>query len=171
MPKRPAIKDLFHFTDRRNLPSIRDLGGLYSYALLQEMGVEIPAPGGNEWSRDADAYKGMDRYVHLCFKANHPMEYRAREEGRIVSSVFLSVSTDVLKIDGVKFTSDVSNKAGIEAYSLAEAMDVIDFEMLDGGWKNYSDPEIQARLQAVEKYEVLVPDYIPLQMILSLRNG
>jgi len=171
MPKRPAIKELFHFTDRRNLPSIRDLGGLYSYALLGEMGIEIPAPGGNDWSRDADSSKGMDRYVHLCFRDSHPMEYRARQDGRIVSSIFLKIHTDVLQIDGVKFTPDVSNKAGVELCSVREAMDIIDFGMIESGWKDYNDPEIQARLQAVEKYEILVPDHVPPHLILNLPNG
>ncbi len=53
-----SIRYLFHFTDRRNLPSIKETGGLFSYAKLKEMGIEIPAPGGNDWSHDADAYKG-----------------------------------------------------------------------------------------------------------------
>jgi hypothetical protein len=60
-PKR--IKNLFHFTDRRNLPSIRTTAGLFSYARLQKMGINIPVPGGNKWSHEADAHKAMDRYV------------------------------------------------------------------------------------------------------------
>lgn len=42
------IPMLYHFTDRRNLASIRELGGLYSLTKLNEMGVQITAPGGNE---------------------------------------------------------------------------------------------------------------------------
>src|SRR5271154_851108 len=167
----PRIRNLFHFTDRRNLPSIRATGGLFSYALLQEMGVKIPAPGGNEWSHDADAYKAMDRYVHLCLRPTHPMEYVARVDGRIESSVFLNVQMDAHKIEGVKFTAGVSNKADVETHSIDEAMGIIDFDMLYGGWKNWHDPEIQARLQRVEKYEILVPEHVPLGMILNFPNG
>lgn len=167
----PAIRNLFHFTDRRNLPSIREHGGLYSYALLKEMGIDIPAPGGNDWSHEADAYKSMDRFVHLCFRPTHPMEYVARVDGRIVSSIFLSVHTDVLKIDGVRFTEGVSNKADVETHSVEEAMDIIDFDMLYGGWKDWNDPDVQAKLRQVEKYEVLVPDHVPLKLILNCPNG
>src|SRR5205809_5283998 len=72
------ISFLYHFTDRRNLPLIRDLGGLYPLAELVRKGVDVPAPGGNEWSRDADGMRGMDQYVHLCFRSTHPMAFIAR---------------------------------------------------------------------------------------------
>jgi hypothetical protein len=166
-----TIRSLFHFADRRNLPSIKKHGGLFSYAHLTEKGIEIPAPGGNDWSHQADAYKGMDRYVHLCFRPTHPMEHNARIEGRIVSSIFLNIHTDVLKIADVKFTPDVSNKSDVKTYPIEEAMRIIDFDMLYGGWKDWNDPKIQARLQEVEKYEILVPDGVPLKYILNLPNG
>ena len=165
------VRALFHFTDRRNLVSIRSSGGLFSYARLREMGVDIPAPGGNDWSHDADAYRGMDQYVHLCFKPTHPMEYVARTDGRIVSSVFLNIHTSVLNIDRVLFAAGVSNKAGVETCSITEAMDKIDFDLLYGGWKDWRSPEIQSRLQQVEKYEILVPDQIPFDLILNFPNG
>jgi len=57
---------LYHFTDRRNLPLIKEMGGLFPIALLDQKNINVPAPGGNEWSRDADAPKGMGNYVHLC---------------------------------------------------------------------------------------------------------
>jgi hypothetical protein len=108
-----TIPALFHFTDRRNLPMIRELGGLYPYAELRRRGIEIPAPGGNEWSHDADGMQGLDGYVHLCFRSTHPMEFIARAEGRIHDSIFLSVHPDVLQWEGVRFTPDVSNKSRV----------------------------------------------------------
>jgi ssDNA thymidine ADP-ribosyltransferase DarT-like protein len=166
-----TIRNLFHFTDRRNLPSIKTVGGLFSYARLKEMKVEIPAPGGNDWSHEADAYKSMDQYVHLCLRPTHPMEHAARVDGRIASSIFLSIHTDVLQIKGVRFTAGVSNKADVESHSIEDAIGILDFDMLYGGWKDWSNPEIQARLQQVEKYEILVPDHVPINRILNLPNG
>jgi hypothetical protein len=90
------ITSLYHFTDRRNLSLIRKLGGLYPMEHFRKRGAEVPAPGGNEWSRDADEFKGMDKYVHLCFRPSHPMEYVARKEGRIGDTIFLHISPDVL---------------------------------------------------------------------------
>src|SRR5580698_6201424 len=100
-----SVTSLYHFTDRTNAASIRKLGGLYSLAALREMGVEIQAPGGNDWSHDADVIKGLDQFVHLCFRPNHPMEYVARQDGRIANPVYLQIHPDILRIEGVMFTA------------------------------------------------------------------
>lgn len=164
------IAVLYHFTDRRNLPSIRQYGGIYPMAELRKMGIEVPAPGGNEWSRDADGLKGMDEYVHLCFRNNHPMEYLARQEGRIGDTIFLQIHADVLLWEDVKFTPDVANKAGVKTYSMDDARKMIDFEVLftRTDWRNAG---IQGRLQQAEKSEILVPKLIPLELIRNLPNG
>jgi hypothetical protein len=134
------------------------------------MKVEVLAPGGNEWSRDADGFKGMDEYVHLCFRANHPMEYVARAEGRIGDTIFLQIHPDVLAWNGVKFTADVSNKSGVSVHTMEEAREMIDFEVLYSR-TDWSNPDIQKRLRAAEKCEILVPDKIPLSLIRSLPHG
>src|SRR5579871_4480926 len=117
-----AVKAFYHFTDRRNVASIRERGGLYSLASLRKMGIEIPAPGGNKWSHDADAAKGLDRYVHLCFRPKHPMEYRASQDGRIIDPVYLPIDPGIRQIGGVMFTADISNKSGVQIISLTEAL-------------------------------------------------
>ena len=161
---------LYHFTDRRNLPLIREHGGLYPMTKLKKKNIKVVAPGGNEWSQDADGMKGMDAYVHLCFRNNHPMEYLARQEGRIGDTIFLQIHPDVLTWDGVLFTDDVANKGGIETHTVESARKIIDFEVLYTR-TNWMDPKIQARLQQTEKYEILVPKRIPLDMIRNLPNG
>lgn len=164
------ITTLYHFTDRRNIALIRQLGGLFPLAMLKKKGHKVPNPGGNQWSHDADARKGMDTYVHLCFRDNHPMEHQARESGHLGDTVFLQIHPEVLKWQGVKFTSDVSNKSGVKACAIKEAIELIDFEVLYTR-TNWSDPEIQQRLQQAEKCEILVPHQIPLAMIRNLPNG
>ncbi len=158
---------LYHFTDRRNLPIIKEMGGLYPLSQLDQKKVKVPAPGGNEWSRDADALKGMDNYVHLCFRSTHPMEFVARQEERITDTIFLQIHPSVMQFDGVRFTNDVANKAGVESIAIAEAEALIDFEILytRTDWK---DPAIRARLSQAEKYEVLVPHAIPLACIRNI---
>ena len=74
--------------------------------------------------------KGMDAYVHLCFRNNHPMEHQARESGHLGDTIFLQVHPDVLKWPGVRFTPDVSNKSGVEACVIEKAIGLIDFEVL-----------------------------------------
>jgi hypothetical protein len=158
------IPHLYHFTDRRNLDSIRQLGGLYPYSVLVHKGVAISAPGGNDWSHDADAMKGVDGDVHLCFRNNHPMEHVARRDGRITDTVFLQIHASVLQWPGVRFTNDVANKAGVTPVAIADSEPLIDFEVLytRTDWK---DPAILTRLRQAEKCEVLVPHVIPLELI------
>ena len=47
---------------------------------------------------------------------------------------------------------------------------MIDFEVLYSR-TNWSDYQVQQRLQAAEKYEILVPRVIPLELIRNLPNG
>lgn len=158
---------LYHFTDRRNVPLIKQTGGLYSWVELASRGVNVPAPGGNRWSRDADQISGVDNYIHLCFRANHPMEFAARQDGRIGDTIFLEIQPQVIELDGVRFAPDVANKSGVETYTISEASTMIDYDVLYT-WTDWSDPEIQQRLRQAEKCEVLVPNHIPLRYIRNI---
>jgi hypothetical protein len=95
------------------------------------------------------------------------MEFRARQEGRIVDSIFLQVHPEVLQFAGVMFTDDVSNKAGVEIHPVVKARQLLDFEVLYTR-TDWRDPAIQARLQKAEKAEILVPDFIPIELIRNL---
>ena len=54
--------------------------------------------------------------------------------------------------------------------AIEEAKGMIDFEVLYSR-TNWSDVQIQQRLQQAEKSEILVPDRIPLDLIRNLPNG
>jgi len=129
--------------------------------------MAIPAAGGNDWSHEADARVGLDEYVHLCLFSEHPMEYRAREEGRIIQSRFLEISPDVLHIEDIRFTADVSNKRGVELLTLEQACELMDFEVIYDR-TNWRDPAIQERRRIAKRYELLVPTDIPLELISGL---
>ena len=58
------------------------------------------------------------------------MEYVARRDGRITDSVCLQIHPDILRVDGVMFTADVSNKSGVDIISLEDALAAIDFHVL-----------------------------------------
>ncbi|MFA6267047.1 MAG: DarT ssDNA thymidine ADP-ribosyltransferase family protein [Pseudolabrys sp.] len=162
-----VIPRLFHFTDRRNLELIKKLGGVYPLSELTSKGVEIPAPGGNQWSRDADDLKGMGKFVHLCFRSSHPMAFAAQQDGRLGDVTYLEIHPSALNYPGVMFTPDVANKAGVEAIPITDAVELIDYEVLYTQ-TDWSDPEIQQRLQQAEKCEVLVPCAIPLSLIRNI---
>jgi len=169
-PFEKYVKVLYHFTDRRNLPSIREHGGLYSLVRLREMGLAVQGqiyPGGNQWSHDADAIKQVDRYVHLTLKKSHPMEYVARNEGRIADCIYLEIDPVVASWDGVVYTPDVANKSGVPLYLMSQSKDIIDYDVLFNKHDRRRS-DIQARLQLAEKAEILVPVHIPLEYIRNL---
>jgi len=57
----------------------------------------------------------------------------------------------------------------VSVYSVEEAKEIIDFEVLYTR-TNWRDPDIQRRLQEAEKYEILVPKRIPLELIRNFPN-
>jgi ssDNA thymidine ADP-ribosyltransferase, DarT len=154
----------YHFTDTRNIPAIVAVEGILSRREAARLKHPIEVLGGNNWSIEADDRVGMDAYVHLCFTKDHPMEFLARQDGRIQDSNFLAVGADVLKIPGTMCTLDVSNKAGVAPISIQEACKSIDFEVLYRR-TDWNDSEIQKRLQQVKKYEILVPTKIPIALV------
>lgn len=168
--KKYGIDGIWHFTDKENLESIQKQGGLLSLRVLKERGLEIPAPGGNQWSHEADEFKGLDRYVHLTFVNHHPMMYTAKQDGRIKSPVWLKIDSSILLDSGVRCCSSVANCNGSELLDHREAAEQIDFEVLFTRM-DWHDPEIHNRRNAAEKSEILVPDEVPIDKILSFNNG
>ncbi len=168
--KEYRIEAIWHYTDRANLDSIREHGGLFSLKQLEEKGIAVPRPGGNNWSHDADRHKGLDVYIHLGFTQSHPMLFQAHKDGRITDPVWLKVDASVLTDPEVRFSSDVSNKNGVPILDQKEALKRLDFEALFR-YMDWSDPETNTRRQAAEKSEILVPDTIPMEKILGYEDG
>jgi len=168
--ERYGVGALWHFTDKSNLALIDQHRGLLSWGELQRRGVVVPSPGGNDWSHDADTLNGVDDYVHLAFLSDHPMLFIATQDGRIKEPVWLKIDLSVLLDQGVRYSNDVSNKAGVRLLTSEEAKEQIDFEVLftHTDWK---DPEIKARRRIALKSEILVPRLIPIDKIIDCKYG
>lgn len=104
---------LYHFTDSRNIPSIKKHGLICWPGLLKE-GIDH-WPGSDKTSRSIDRRKGISGYVRLCATNTHPMASYARHQGRIEDIVWLSIGGYVINWNGVKFSDKnaVSNDATI----------------------------------------------------------
>ena len=164
------FEGIWHFTDRSNLELIEEHQGLLSLGEAERRGVEIPTPGGNDWSHDADRIKGLHGYVHLSFVDDYPMLFRAKQEGRITDAIWLKIKSSIILEEGVRFCSDVSNKSGVDILNSDEAEQQIDFEVLFT-YMDWRDPNIKARRQSALKSEILVPDFIPIDQILEIKCG
>lgn len=168
--ERYKFDGIWHFTDRSNLDLIKMHKGLLSTAQVDQKDVSVPKPGGNQWSHDADRHKGVHEYVHLAFLDDHPMLFVAKNDGRIEDPIWLKIDASVLLDPNVRFTCDVSNKAGVDMLTPAEAIDAIDFEVLFT-YMDWKDPEIQSRRRAALKSEILIPGLVPIEKILGYKNG
>jgi hypothetical protein len=103
---------LYHFTDPRNLDSIREHGLLSWYQLLQRNITHYA--GSNEISRQLDKTRNLEDYVRLCLKKFHPMIFAAasRNSGGIT---WVIVNDCVIARGGTLFSNDnaTSNRAVI----------------------------------------------------------
>jgi len=160
---------IWHFTERSNLKLIGE-HGLLSLAEAERRGGEIPSPGGNDWSHDADRAKGLHEFVHLAFIDDHPMLYYARREVRILDPVWLKIKSSILLREGSRFSSDVSNKSGVQILTAKEAAEQIDFDVLFT-YMDWRDSDVQARRQVALKSEILIPRHVQVDWILGFRNG
>ena len=168
--QRYGVNGIWHFTDRTNVQSIINNGGLLSLTESRRRRLAIPTPGGNQWSHDADGIRGVDQYVHLAFLDDHPMLFRAKEDKRITDPVWLKISTAILANPDVRYTMDVSNKNGVPILTAREAIDELDFQVLFTR-TDWREPEIQARRRSALKSEILIPNHVPIEMILESKNG
>ncbi len=93
---------LYHFTDPRNIPSIKKYG-LLSWRRLVDRGI-IHFPASSELSRELDERKQLDDYVRLCLRPEHPMAYRAIHEDRVDGLVWLKVDRTVARFRSTLFS-------------------------------------------------------------------
>ena len=107
------VNCLYHFTDPRNIPSIKKYGLLSWYELNKKNIYHIPA--SNSLSRNLDIRRNLEDYVRLSLNKNHPMFARAINEGRVKNLVWLKIDPIVMNFPDTLFSNDnaTSNRAVI----------------------------------------------------------
>lgn len=157
------ITRLYHFTDRANIASIRNSGGLLSWYSCQQNGVSIPRPGGSDLSWQLDSSKGLADYVRLSFVSDHPMMHVARQDGRISSPVLLEIDPEIIFLQETKFTLMNAAKSGVNAAETFEKFSALKFSLFR---KKYFDLSIEDK--SFYQAEVLVHKMLPAKYILNL---
>jgi hypothetical protein len=159
-------KTFYHFTDEANFPSISE-HGLLSKEQLRSRGLWPPlAAGGNELSWHLDEVRGIDPYVSLCMTRNHGMKFLAHRDGRLPNPRYLAIKPEVLQIPGVRVALGIANANAVEILPIADAVDRLDIEVLYSR-TDWRDPSINMRLRAAERFEVLVPNAVPRELIIG----
>lgn len=161
-----GITKLYHFTDRDNLQSIIDHGGLYAWADFASNGITSKKPGGGDLSRQLDRRWGLEHYVRVSFTNQHPMMYVAMNQGRISNPVILEIDPEVIFWVNTKYTDRNATKNDMQA---GDGID--DFKKIHFGTVKTKD---YFALAEEEKHffqaEVLVKNHIPLQYITNIGN-
>ncbi len=155
---------LYHFTDKKNIESIKQHGLLSTSELRTRGLINNVKTGGDANSLASDMAKGTDRYACLCFTNSHPMAYIAETE-RGLDPVYLQIDPQILKVPGAMITNAASNQWGVERVAAATALDSLDLEVLYKRM-DWSDPKVNARLKVAEKYEILIPSGVATSSIL-----
>jgi hypothetical protein len=94
------------------------------------------------------------------------MAHIARNDERKLDPVYLEIDPKVIKLPEVMITNAPSNQNGVVRVAAATALDNLDLEVI---YKrtDWTDAAVQARLQAAEKYEILIPRSLPKQYIVG----
>jgi hypothetical protein len=159
-------KRFYHFTDKKNLDSIRKHGVLCTAELRRQGIFKAVTPGGDANSQASDRASGTDQFVCLCFTSNHPMCHIAQNDERKLDPVYLQIDPEIIRDAGVMITNAPSNQNGVQKIAAATALDNLDLDVIYN-WMQWNDPPILARLKVAEKYEILVPQQVALKYLVG----
>ena len=164
--ERHGITKLYHFTDRDNLESIIQNGGLYSWADCDEKGIVINKPGGSDTSRSLDKRDNLQNYVRVSFTRKHPMMYVAMNDGRISNPVILEIDLEVIYDESTIYADRNAVKNGAKVGKTLNDFNRIHFASVKANTHFDLSVDEQEFFQA----EVLVKNFIPLQYIKNIGN-
>ena len=152
------VRFLYHFTDRRNIPSIKKHGGLLSWYYCHTHGISIPCQGGDYDSRELDKKYGLEDYVRLSFCDDHPMAYRLKQSGSNI--VILRIKVDVALLKDTQFSDmNAADKRHTHGKALRH-LQMVDFDATRMHYLRSDDPNFKPH-----QAEVMVKTFIPLKYI------
>jgi hypothetical protein len=161
-----GINKFYHFTDIANIPSIKKNNGLYSWWRANQLGIDVPMPGGIGFGRELDKLYGLENYVRICFTKNHPMLYVAKKEGRIKNPIILEIDISVAFLQETRFSNMNATKTGHKQGKTLDDLKRIRFDLLK--LPNHFDiPEEDKHFYQAE---VLVLEKIPLKYITNINQ-
>ena len=164
--KQHNITKLYHFTDRENLESIINNGGLHSWNDCDQKGININKPGGSSTSRQLDMRDGLQSYVRVSFTQQHPMMYVAMNDGRITNPVILEIDPAVIYWQDTKYANMNATKNGASVGNTFKDFENIHFQAVKAR-KHFDLPDDE---QKYYQAEILVKNAIPLQYITNISS-
>lgn len=165
--KEKGISKVYHFTDRDNLQSIVDNGGLLSWMDCDDKNIVIPKPGGGDLSRALDRRQGLQYYVRTSFVKDHPMKHIAMNDGRISNPVLLEIDIEKLldTTDEILFSNCNAAASYCKWGGTLDDLQSIKFDLFS---RSYFDLDSDER--HYYQAEVLVKNKIPLACISNIED-
>ena len=153
-----GIHYLYHFTDKRNIPSIKRHGGLFSWYYCMNNNINIPCQGGDSDSIVLDKKYGLQDYVRLSFCNDHPMAYRLEKSGSDI--IVLRIKIDVALLKDTLF-SDINAADKLHQHGgNLEDLKRVNFEATKKHYVSKDDKDFKPH-----QAEVMVKTFIPLRYI------
>lgn len=153
-----GINYLYHFTDTRNIPSIKRHGGLFSWYYCKNNNINIPCQGGDNDSKELDKKYGLQDYVRLSFCDDHPMAYRLQQSGSDI--IVLRIKIDVALLKGTLFSDiNAADKLHTHGGSL-EDLKRVNFAATKRHYISRNDEDFKPH-----QAEVMVKTFVPLKYI------
>ena len=155
------IQYLYHFTDKRNISSIKLHGGLYSWHYCSMNNITIPCQGGDYDSRELDKKYGLEDYVRLSFCDDHPMAYRLKQSGSDI--VILKIMVDVALLKNTLFSDmNAADKLHTHGGDL-EDLNRVNFAATKRHYISKTDEDFKSH-----QAEVMVKTFVPLKYIVNI---
>jgi hypothetical protein len=157
------IDYLYHFTDRKNIDSIKQYGGLFSCRYLKNNQIATYS-GGDEELQRVDREFGLDDYVRLSFIPRHPMGRRLKINNNrdfVVLKIRKDVafSKDTLFSDVNAATQEHHHGGGIED------LKAVNLEII-----NIDYASMDSVIHEKKTAEVMIKNHIPIEYILNIDN-
>lgn len=155
-----GVTCFYHFTDRRNLDSIRRNGGLFSWKYCDDHNI-TGRQGGSEQSQSLDVRHGLQDYVRLSFCDDHPMMYRLGFDG--YDLVLLRIDIQVAAFEGTRFSTINATDNGQENGPTLQDLRKVNIGATQRHYISRSDTDFKPH-----QAEVLVKTFVPSRYILNL---
>ena len=158
-----GVYKFYHFTDVKNLKSIIQYGGLYSWYGLETRQINSFL-SSNQLSHELDTRYNLQDYIRLSFGSYHPMSSRLiHQEGKKL--VWLEISLEVACFEQTLFSDINATDNNVKIGDSLDFLKTIDLDVFKYQYQ-YRDLDYNAK----KKYqaEILVKKFLPIKYITNI---
>ena len=157
------VNKFYHFTDKRNLQSIIDNGGLYTWNGLRIRNINGYI-ASNDISHSLDKKKGLENYVRLSFANYHPMSSFVRDK-KNVELIWLEIDRSVSAFEDTLFSNMNATDNSVTVSGEFDFLKKLNFSIFKEEYRSLTTYE-KKQYQS----EILVKDCVPLEYIVNLET-